>query len=146
MPCRGLGDGLSGLGLGLRPRTFDEKDVLPFLPQKGPNPLFIYRRICLPRFLPCRKNSFAKSKLPLYRHWWLSSMLATVFDPFPYFFQFPYIGPVHTTHKINLFCHNVISSLTCDNYREEHEDVTYAICSCLVIEETWRGVAWVKPT
>ena len=66
---------------------------------------------------------------------------SNVFDPFPCFFPFPYIGPAHTTHKINLFCHNVISSLTCDNYREKHEGVTHALCSCLVIEETLRGVA-----
>ena len=44
-----------------------------------------------PAFLSRGKSSFAKSELPLYRRWRLSSMLATAFGPFPRFFQFPYI-------------------------------------------------------
>lgn len=44
-----------------------------------------------PAFLSRGKSSFAKSELPLYRRWRLSSMLAIAFGPFPRFFQIPYI-------------------------------------------------------
>lgn len=36
-----------------------------------------------PAFLSRGKSSFAKSELPLYRKWRISSMLATTFEPFP---------------------------------------------------------------
>lgn len=40
----------------------------------------------LPTFLFRGKSSFTKSKLSLYRQWWLSSMLGTLLDPFPLIF------------------------------------------------------------